>query len=295
MEGASAATKPELPLELNPQQFQTTFPDSPFLVKHSLATHQLFSVSRLLELSRSLPQGCVEFNDGRISANMGGRLSPQTGLSAEETIRRIEKAHSWMALKFVQNDPEYRALLDRCLDQIRELSESIVPGMCQREGFIFLTSPDSVTPFHLDPEHNFLLQIRGRKQVTIFDPRDTSIVTEADIERGLFGHNRNLAYKPEFQSRGQVFELGPGTGLHFPIAAPHWVKNGGEVSISFSITFRSRDSERRAAVRQFNSVLRERGFQPKPVGSSSLTDTVKYFGHRAMRRTREVFHHDKQA
>jgi hypothetical protein len=294
-ERASTIAKDELPLKLDPQEFRTQFPQRPFVVKHNLASHPLFAISRLLELSKALPASCVEYNEGRMSANMGGTLSPQTGLSAEETIRRIQEAHSWMVLKFVENDPDYRALVDQCLNQVRNLSEAIVPGMCNREAFIFLTSPDSVTPFHVDPEHNFLLQIRGRKQVSMFDPRDTAIVTEADIERGLFGKNRNLVYKPEFQARGQVFELTPGIGLHFPIAAPHWVKNGKEVSISFSITFRSRDSERRAAVRQFNSVLRERGFHPKPVGSSSVGDAVKYFSHRAMRRTREVFQSGKHA
>ncbi len=291
----STAATHGLPLELNAELFRTHFPQRPFLVNHNLAGHPLFAVPRLLELAKALPKSCVEYNEGRISANMGGQLSPQTGLSAEETIRRIQEAHSWMVLKFVENDPEYRALLDQCLNQIRELSEPVVPGMCNREAFIFLTSPDSVTPFHVDPEHNFLLQIRGQKQVSIFDADDTAIVTEADIERGLFGKNRNLIYKPEFQSRGQVFELTPGTGLHFPIAAPHWVKNGKDVSISFSITFRSRDSERRAAVRQFNSALRQRGFHPKPVGTSSVGDAVKYFSQRAMRRTRQVFQSGKHA
>jgi cupin-like protein len=288
-ERTAAGSGVKLPLELNAEVFRAQFPQRPFLLNHNLANHPLFAVSRLLELSRALPASCVEYNEGRISANMGGRLSPQTGLSVQETIRRIQEDHSWMVLKYVENDAEYRDLLDRCLNQVRELSEAIVPGMCNREAFIFLTSPDSVTPFHVDPEHNFLLQIRGRKQVTMFDPRDTAIVTEADIERGLFTKNRNLTYKPEFQARGEVFELAPGAGLHFPVAAPHWVKNGGEVSISFSVTFRSRDSERNLAVRQFNSVLRQRGFQPKPVGVSPVSDSVKYFSHRAMRRTRQVF------
>jgi cytochrome P450 len=41
-----------------------------------------------------------------------------------------------------------------------QFSEPLAPGMCQREGFIFISSPGAVTPFHLDPEHNFLLQIK---------------------------------------------------------------------------------------------------------------------------------------
>lgn len=290
---STAAMQP--PLELDPHTFRMQFPRRPFLIDHNLADHPLFAVSRLLELAKTLPENCVEYNEGRISADMGGRLSPRNGLSAEETIRRIEEAHSWMVLKFVENEPEYRSLLDACLDQVRDLSDTIVPGMCQREAFIFLTSPQSVTPFHVDPEHNFLLQIRGEKQVSIFDADDTAVVTEADIERGLLGKNRNLVYKPEFQARGKTFDLTPGKGLHFPIAAPHWVKNGNEVSISFSITFRSRDSQRRAIVRQFNSVLRERGLQPRPLGFSPLADTLKYFSYRAMRRTRQVFQSSKQA
>ena len=32
-----------------------------------------------------------------------------------------------------------------------------------REAFIFISSPNTVTPYHMDPEYNFLLQIRGTK------------------------------------------------------------------------------------------------------------------------------------
>lgn len=189
-----------------------------------------------------------------------------------------------MVLKYVEKDADYRALLDQCLDQVRDLSESVVPGMCNREGFIFLSSPGSTTPFHVDPEHNFLLQIQGRKFVNIFDPADTAVVTEADIERGLFTKNRNLAFNDEIQARAQVFELTPGLGVHFPVAAPHWVKNGPDVSISFSITFRSMNSERCEAVRRFNVGLRERGFHPKPMGRSAVGDAAKFQMYRALRR-----------
>jgi hypothetical protein len=33
-------------------------------------------------------------------------------------------------------------------------------GMLDRFGFIFLSAPDSTTPSHTDPEHNFPLQVR---------------------------------------------------------------------------------------------------------------------------------------
>jgi hypothetical protein len=279
-------------LELEPRSFRAQFPHQPFLIKHNLVGHPLFSIERLLELAKCLPEKNVEYSAGNIPVDMGNQLSPRTGLSPDETIRRIQEARSWMVLKYVENDVDYRRLLDQCLDEVKELSEAMVPGMCQREGFIFLTSPNSVTPFHLDPEHNFLLQVRGRKQVSIFDPHQSEVITEADIEQGLFGKIRNLVYKEEFQQKGRLFELDPGMGLHFPLVAPHWVKNLDNVSISFSITFRSRDSERRATLHELNSRLRARGLHPAPVGRSPIRDTVKYQGARVMRRFRRVLGRD---
>jgi hypothetical protein len=276
--------KPLRSFELNLESFREKFPHEPFTVKHNLVGHPLFSIERLMELAKRLPESDVEYNAGNIPVDMGDQLSPRTGLSAEETIRRIQECRSWMVLKYVENDPEYRCLLDQCLDEIKELSEAVLPGMHQREGFIFLTSPNSITPYHLDPEHNFLLQVRGRKQVNIFDPRRTEVITEAEIERGLFGKIRNLAYRDEFQTKGQLFELDPGMGLHFPLIAPHWVKNLDQVSISFSITFRSRESERRATVHQFNARLRARGFKPTPVGRLRALDNFKYQSARVVRR-----------
>jgi len=271
-------------LEIDTPTFREQFPRRPFPVKHHLAEHPLFTVPRLLELAKALPENCVEYNQGDIPVNMDYKASPRTGLSAEETIRRIREAKSWMVLKYVEKDLEYQALLDQCLDQVRELSESVVPGMCNREGFIFLSSPGSTTPFHVDPEHNFLLQIQGKKFVSIFDPKDSKVATEADIERGLYGKVRNLAYTEEIQARGQVFELTPGQGVHFPVAAPHWVKNGPDVSISFSITFRSLSSEKQSAVRQLNARLRGRGILPKPIGQSPLGDNAKFQLYRVLRR-----------
>ena len=64
--------------------------------------------------------------------------------------------------------------------------------------------------------------------------------------------------------------MGPGDGVHVPVTAPHWVKNGPEVSVSFSITFQTRASERRGIVYRVNHALRQRGLKPPPVGQVGL-------------------------
>ncbi len=69
--------------------------------------------------------------------------------------------------------------------------------------------------------------------------------------------------------------LKPGQGLHFPVAVPHWVKNGPEVSVSFSITFRSESSESRELIYRANARLRKLGLSPRPPGQSLLLDQTK--------------------
>lgn len=93
---------------------------------------------------------------------------------------------------------------------------------------------------------------------------------------------------PESAAPSQNFDLTPGRGLYFPVNAPHWVKNGAEVSISFSITFRTRAVERRQLVYFVNHQLRRRGWRPTPPGQSHLRDEAKICAFRALRCARRL-------
>ncbi|MBO0725798.1 MAG: cupin-like domain-containing protein [Blastocatellia bacterium] len=274
---------PRLPglLDLDSQMFRAGFNRAPFLVKHHLAGHSLFSLQRLIELANRLPEEKVKYNGADISVDAGLYGGPRTGLSIRETIQQIEECRSWMVINNVELDPEYRQLLDRCLDEVQFFSEPIDPGMFRREGFIFISSPHSITPFHADPEYNFLLQIRGKKQISVWDASDRSILSEGALENYFSDFERQIAFKEEYQQNASIFELAPGEGLHFPVVAPHWVSNGDEVSVSFSITFRTLASERRRIVYSANAGLRRKGLNPTPPGSSAILDLAKYYGFRA--------------
>lgn len=271
-------------IEVDEASFRESFNRRSFTIQHHLVDHPLFTLPCLVELARRLPPESIEYNAGDLPISLDPALTPRNGLSVEDTIRRIEDHRSWMVLKYVEQDAQYRAVLHRCLDEIAEYSEPLWPGMFQREGFIFISSPGSTTPFHIDPEFNFLLQVRGTKYMNVFDPADRGLVSEEQVETFLAGGHRNLPYRPEFQSKACVTELQPGMGVHVPITAPHWVKNGDAVSISFSITFRTPGSVRRAAVYEANARLRRQGLRPAPPGTSALRDQVKYFGFRAWQR-----------
>ncbi|HET9361527.1 MAG TPA: GNAT family N-acetyltransferase [Vicinamibacterales bacterium] len=271
-------------LDVAPEALRASFGRTPFRVRHHLGESGLFQLPRLLELARHLPESSVEYNAGNVPITLDPSETPRTGLSVEETLRRIESCRSWMVLKNVEQDPEYRDLLETCLEEVRRLSHAVSPGMSRKEGFIFISSPGSVTPYHMDPEENFLLQIRGRKTIHVFDARDRSIVSDEQIERFLTGANRNLVFRDEYQPRARIFPLGPGKGVHVPVTAPHWVQNGEEVSISFSLTFQTRSSIRLTHAHRMNAAMRRWGLEPRPVGDSLWRDVVKQFAYRATNR-----------
>ncbi len=263
-------------LILDRSEFESQFPKRPFVIHHKLNSHPLFDLARLVELSKALPAEQVEYNSGKVSISLDPAKTPRTGLSVEETIRRIEECQSWMALKNVEIDPEYSKLLNDCLEEIGVLSDPVLGSMSQKEGFIFISSPKSVTPYHMDPEHNFLLQVRGEKIVHMFDANDRSVLSEEELEGFHGGGHRNLVFKDEYQKKATSFTLMPGDALHFPVTAPHWVQNCDQVSISFSITFRSAYSERAAKLYYLNSKIRKLGLAPTPPGSVSWRDNLKY-------------------
>ncbi len=290
--GISSNHKQSLWLDIDETRFRENFNRQAFFIRHHLVGHPMFELARLIELAKKLPAEFVEYNAGALPVNQDPTLTPKNGLSIEETIRRIEECDSWMVLKYVETDREYKNLLDDCLDEIKQCSEPMAPGMTKREGFIFITSPGSVTPYHMDPEYNFLLQIRGNKTMSVWNPADRTVLSEEALEEYLSGGHRNLVYKDDYQQKASEFELTPGTGLHVPVTAPHWVKNGDAVSISFSIAFRTPTSDRRNIIYATNAYLRKRGLAPTRFGNSSWRDELKFNSYRAVRRIKKIFKFD---
>jgi len=260
------------------------YPHKPARLRHRLLDDPRFTLEALVGLAARLPAASIEYNAGDIPVNQDADKTPSNGLSAEETIRRIETCRSWMVLKNVEQDPAYAAALEECLADIAPSATPATGRMEKKLGFIFISSAGAVTPFHMDPEHNILMQIRGSKSFSVY-PADKGIVSDEDHELYHAGlHHRNLVHRPEFDALKEAHELRPGDALYVPVKAPHWVKVGPEPSVSFSITWRSRASLDEAALRLANRALRARGLNPPSPGERPLRDRVATLAQRALSR-----------
>jgi Cupin-like domain len=269
-------------LDLDTEELKTSLGKCPFQVAHALADHPLFELPRLVELAQRLPAAQVEYNAGDLPVSQDPARTPRNGLSADETIRRIETCRSWLVLKNVETAPPYRDLLERLLAQVR--ASASLAYVSDQQAFIFVSSPGAVTPYHMDPEENFLLQVRGRKTMHVWDASDRAVLSEQELERFFTGAHRNLAFKESYRPKASSFALAPGLGVHVPLTSPHWVQNGAEVSVSFSITFQTRASQRRTQAHRVNARLRQWGLRPFPVGRSALRDGIKQLAYKVSAR-----------
>jgi hypothetical protein len=139
----------------------------------------------------------------------------------------------------------------------------------------------------MDREINFLLQVEGDKDYSVWDSTDRSVLTEEGLER-LFARQRlrRPGYREEYRPKAHRYQLRAGTGVHQPFAAPHLAINGNSVSVAFAATYRTAATHRRAAVHRFNHGLRQLGVRPAPWGTSNLKDSIKYGAVEGFRRAR---------
>ncbi len=265
--------------------FDALYPESPGIVQHTLADHPMFGLESLAELAARLDPATVEYNRGDLPTGVDPASIPGNGLSIADTIRDIETNGSWMVLKFVERDPAYGALLKATLDELLPVVTPRTGAMHQLEAFIFLSSPNSVTPLHFDPEHNILLQLRGTKTMTVFPQTDEEIAPGDAHERFYQGlAHRNLPWRDDYAARGKAFALNPGDGMYVPVMAPHWVQNGPGVSISFSVTWRSDWTYAVADAHALNAMLRKTGLNPARPARYPEQNRAKALAWRAMRR-----------
>jgi hypothetical protein len=260
-------------------QFREKFNRLHFEFEHSLAGHPLFEIHRLAELAKFLEERVVCTPSYNLVKQKWSSKPMITQTSEKiDRITNIASSSSSLMITRCQDDPEYKLLLNQIISELENSTEfPLKQEISWVDAYIFVTSPNAITPYHLDHESNFLMQIQGEKDVNVFDPFNRSIVTDSELEHYYIGDRENVYYKPEFQHTAGVYHLVPGVGVHHPSRAPHWVKNGDRVSVSLSINFCLRSLDREAKIYQINHYQRKI-FKIEPIapGKSGWRDTLKF-------------------
>jgi JmjC domain len=215
-----------------------------------------------------------------------GAPDPQHAEQAAEIIRNLDANGSWVTLLNIESRPAYRQLIDELLDDAARCQGVDPRGLRRRMGFIFASSPHSVTGAHFDIEQSLLLQLRGVRKLS-FGTWPDEETRDREIRRYWNGSFGKLTSMPNHS-----FDLtvGPGDGVYIPPYRPHWLRNGDETSLSMTLTFFNRDNETESLVQAFNERLRKLGVQPRRAGESALRDRAKAGAMRAHAAVRDRLH-----
>jgi len=272
------------------ETFQTAFDRKPFPFFHSVHESELFSWPVLTKLAAraEAKSGGYYFESGTTAPGEKWRGVPE-GKSLVDVLASIGDSNSLIMLKRVQKYEEYRAFLNTCMDELGALCNVDLKRTYRDPVMtILITSPARVTPYHIDGEANFLLQIQGSKTVHIFNGDDSEVLTDIELEKFWSGEDTKAPkYREHLEAKAWRFEISTGTGVSNPVIFPHWVENGPDVSVSLSINFK-RVVDAAADAHRVNHALRKMGLHPRRPGSSPALDGIKSSGYRAARSLKRL-------
>ncbi len=283
-------------LDIDAAQVRAHYNRAGFLVSHRLPEHPLFTLDALSALCRRLPPGQVRFRFGVVppDTHFDSSLARYgTGLTLADAIDHLEEKRAYIAIYNPEHDPEYQPAIEGLLAELGAATRGHERFFNWYSTYVFITAHDAVTPYHMDREMNFLLQVRGRKTVQLWDPRDDGVMTPRQRDH-LFSHAEDArpTWHDGLPARVRRFELQPGLGVHHPFIAPHLVTTGPNVSVSLAITFRTPRSDLWSDAHRYNERLRPYGLGRIPVGANALVDTFKAGALRTLRAGRGALHRD---
>jgi hypothetical protein len=263
--------------------FAECYPETPHKLRHTLPEHPLLALDALAGLGETLPEHSVAHNRGDLPIGVVGKPNPN-GLGIGETILGIATSESWAVLKNIEQDLAYRELLHALVDELRPEIEQRTGKITTMQGYIYVSSPNAVTPYHFDPEHNILLQLTGSKVMTQFPAGDPAYVPDHIHEAVHTGGSHQLHWRDELAKGGTEWRLEPGDAVYVPVMAPHHVRVGPTPAISLSITWRSEWSRAEGDARAFNAQLRRLGLDPRPPERWPASNQAKALAWRAWRK-----------
>ena len=266
----------QAPRTIGQLSFDNGFPGQAAEFTHELHHDDRVTLAAVADLADRLPRQSVIADTAAqpLLVPQGG--PPRGALDRPgDVIRDMRNANAWLTLLNVETDPGMAQLMNSNLDQLES-------GMIARQGnrrgkmrkrvaFVFVSSPNSVTPVHFDIEHSLLMMVSGKKTVSI-GRFESDAVRRHEFDRYWDGsHGRIENLPPEVAA----YTLTPGRAVYIPPGTPHWVHNGPDISLSVTLTYFTAATVRENRIEDFNSHLRRRHMKPREPGHSAIVDTAK--------------------
>ena len=255
--------------------FDDAFPGRSVGFIHDLHLDDRLTLASVADLADRLPRRSVIADTAEQPLLVPHGGPPRGALERPgDVIRDLNNANAWLTLLMVEDDPGMAEIMNTQLDQLESgmiAKQGKRVKMRKRVAFVFVSSPNSVTPVHFDVEHSLLMQVSGCKTVSI-GRWQSDAARRHEIDRYWDGsHGRIEAVPPE----EAAYTLTPGRAVYIPPNTPHWVHNGPDISLSVTLTYFTAATVRENRVESFNAHLRRRHMNPREPGRSAAVDMAK--------------------
>lgn len=286
-EGASWPTLPRMPAPL--VTVDPSFPEhlrtrTPLELGHALVDEPMLSLESIASLAAELGPESISFEraqKGLVADTADVEFAP-ADVAAQ--ILELAAGDSWFTLLNIEHVDGYRRLVDRILESLAGASGLPPEVMRRRMGFVFASSPRSVTSAHFDIEQSVMFQLAGERTLG-FGRFSDAAHRQHEIDRYWSGSFGRLEAMPEHVSEVAV---GPGVGCYIPPYTPHWLTNGDSLSLSLTLTFFERSNEDESMAQAFNARLGRRGVPTRPYGERPTVDRLKVGGMRGYRSLKRL-------
>lgn len=259
----------------------------PMRLEHRLHQHPLFSFETLERLIEVYPR--EHYSLVHMGAQGSARRTWREGtigqLSGREVVEAIRNGRMWLNLRNIgQVDQRYRDVLDEIFEELH----GRVPGFAtnNRTSGILISSPLAQVYYHCDLPGQSLWQIHGRKRVYVYPARPPFVTPHQIEDIALFQVEVDMAYDPAYDRDAQVYEIGGGEMLHWPLNAPHRVENLDSLNVSMTMEYWTDEIRRRHMMNMANGILRHKlGLQPTGLSTSGPVFWAKAALQAGMKRT----------
>ena len=201
--------------------------------------------------------------DPEIEVQAGRDLEPNYEIRSASHKRRVRLS---ALLETLRGDPQTndfyvtannggtnRAALAPLWEDIGVLPGILQPGT-EQDGFFWLGPKGTITPWHHDLTNNLLVQIRGRKRVTLASVTQTPLMQNFHHCYSSFGGMAGLDHLPPAERPKTLScDLGPGDILFIPIGWWHHVE-GLELSVSLSFVNFVKDNDFASSYRSYGDL-----------------------------------------
>ena len=257
-------------------------------VEHDFSSHPALQFDSLRQLALRLhakSPSLVKFIEPGAKLDSEFVLASKSydGRTIDEVFDTLDTPGTWIAIYKAQTDPEFRAVVNEVIDSARHLLHGPDSRIVDVDAFVFISKAPSLTPFHIDRENNFLLQIHGSKHLSVWNPDDRKAVSEEAVEDWIYLRSlENVKFSEDKLSHAAYDEnLKAGEGIFMPSTSAHMTRTEtgsveDAVSVTIGFVFYTATTKKHANIYAFNAIIRRLGLTPTPPGKSFALDTCKY-------------------